>query len=85
MKDAIGLVPRVMSKTMDSTTLRSEKVSVLSSPPLLHALICYCFAAEFAVLVLDPDTKRPNAKIYKPAEINTLLAKGRLGKKEEDT
>ncbi|KZP34470.1 N-terminal nucleophile aminohydrolase [Athelia psychrophila] len=66
VKDAIGLVLRVMSKTMDSTTLGSEKL-------------------EFAVLTLDPETKQPNAKIYKPAEIDALLQKEGLGKKEEDT
>jgi len=66
VKDAIGLVLRVMSKTMDSTTLGSEKL-------------------EFAVLTVDPKTKEPNAKIYKPTEIDALLQKEGLGKKEEDT
>ncbi|KAG6895476.1 hypothetical protein C0992_001070 [Termitomyces sp. T32_za158] len=66
VKDAIGLVLRTMSKTMDSTTLSSEKL-------------------EFAVLTLDPETKQPKAKIYRPAEIDTLLVAEGLTKKDEDT
>jgi len=62
--EAVGLVLRTMSKTMDSTTLGSEKL-------------------EFATLTLDAD-KRPKAKIYKPAEIDALLAKHDLAKKDED-
>ncbi|KAJ6476045.1 nucleophile aminohydrolase [Mycena vitilis] len=66
VKDAIGLALRTMSKTMDSTTLGSEKL-------------------EFAVLTLDPVTKQPKAKIYRPAEIDALLEKEGLAKKDEDT
>ncbi|KAK0476790.1 proteasome subunit alpha type 4 [Armillaria novae-zelandiae] len=66
VKDAIGLVLRTMSKTMDSTTLGSEKL-------------------EFAVLTLDPTTKEPKAKIYRPAEIDALLESEGLAKKDEDT
>jgi len=65
VKDAIGLVLRTMSKTMDSTTLGSEKL-------------------EFAVLTLDPTTQRAKAKIYRPSEIDALLASEGL-KKEDDT
>lgn len=65
VEEAIALAIRVMSKTMDSTTLSSEKL-------------------EFAVLTLDPKTKKPRPKIYKPAEINALLDKHGLGKKDED-
>ncbi|KAJ7772660.1 nucleophile aminohydrolase [Mycena maculata] len=65
VNDAIGLALRIMSKTMDSTTLGSEKL-------------------EFAVLTLDPVTKQPKAKIYKPAEIDLLLEKEGLAKKDED-
>jgi len=64
--EAIGLVMRTMSKTMDSTTLGSEKL-------------------EFAVLTVDPVTKEPRAKIYRPAEIDALLVKHDLAKKDEDT
>ena len=42
-------------------------------------------AVEFAVLTLNKSTGQPNAKIYKPAEVDTLLAVHGLGKKEEDT
>ncbi|KDQ55833.1 hypothetical protein JAAARDRAFT_159252 [Jaapia argillacea MUCL 33604] len=66
VEEAVGLVLRVMSKTMDSTTLGSEKL-------------------EFATLTLDPATKQPKAKIYKPSEIDALLKKHDLGKKDEDT
>jgi len=40
---------------------------------------------EFAVLTLDPVTKQPKAKIYRPAEIDLLLEKEGLAKKDEDT
>ncbi|VDB95988.1 unnamed protein product [Peniophora sp. CBMAI 1063] len=63
--DAIGLVLRTMSKTMDSTTLGSEKL-------------------EFATLTLDQATKVPKAKIYRPVEIDALLKKHDLAKKDED-
>lgn len=38
---------------------------------------------EFAVLRLDADNK-PQAKIYKPAEIDALLESEGLAKKEDD-
>lgn len=66
VEEAIGLVMRTMSKTMDSTTLGSEKL-------------------EFATLTLDPVTKDPKAKIYKPSEIDAVLQKHGLAKKDGDT
>lgn len=39
---------------------------------------------EFATLTLDPTTKQPLAKIYKPAEIDVLLAKNGIEKKDDD-
>jgi 20S proteasome subunit alpha 3 len=42
------------------------------------------WTVEFAVLTLDKSTKQPHAKIYKPAEVDALLAEHGLGKKEED-
>ena len=36
-------------------------------------LIAYVLPVEFAVLTLDPATKSPRAKIYKPSEIDALL------------
>jgi len=43
------------------------------------------FTVEFAVLTLDPVTKQPRAKIYRPAEIDALLLAEGLTKKDEDT
>jgi len=40
---------------------------------------------EFAVLTLDPTTKQPKAKIYRPSEIDALLQTEGLAKKDEDT
>ena len=84
--DAIDLVLRVMSKTMDSTTLGSEK---RKSPFFFFAkgygLTISALIVEFATLTLDPTTQRPKAKIYRPAEVDALLQKQGLGKKDEDT
>lgn len=66
VSEAIALALRVMSKTMDSTTLGSEKL-------------------EFAVLEYDEVQKKPKAKIYHPSEIDALLVKHELAKKNEDT
>jgi len=63
---AIALAIQVMSKTMDSTVLSSEKL-------------------EFAVLTLDKESEAPHAKIFKPAEIDALLAKHGIEKKDEET
>jgi 20S proteasome subunit alpha 3 len=80
--EAIGLVMRTMSKTMDSTTLGSEKRMswVFLTKQRLHM----SYTVEFAVLTVDPVTKEPRAKIYRPAEIDTLLVKHDLAKKDED-
>ena len=43
------------------------------------------FVVEFAVLTVDPVTKKPNGKIYRPSEIDALLASEGLAKKDEDT
>ena len=40
---------------------------------------------EFAVLTLDPASKEPRAKIYKPSEIDALLLAEGLTKQDEDT
>jgi len=66
VEDAIGLVLRVMSKTMDSTSLGSEKL-------------------EFAVLTIDEETKQPRSKIYRPSDIDAILQKHGLAKKDEDS
>lgn len=41
-------------------------------------------AVEFAVLTLDPDTKKPKAKIYRPSEIDALLQSEGLKKEDEE-
>ena len=56
------------------------------NPHHVEALLIACaFSVEFAVLTLDPVTKAPRAKIYKPSEIDTLLAAEGLTKQDEDT
>ena len=50
--------------------------------------VTHCFVfllVEFAVLTLDPVTKAPRAKIYKPSEIDALLSAEGLTKQDEDT
>ena len=37
------------------------------------------------MITLDPETKQPKAKIYRPDEIDQLLEKEGLAKKDEDT
>jgi len=39
---------------------------------------------EFAVLTVDPETKQPKAKIYRPDEIDKLLESEGLAKKDDD-
>jgi 20S proteasome subunit alpha 3 len=84
VEEAIGLVMRTMSKTMDSTTLGSEKrtpcIFLTVRSTLMHTR-----SVEFAVLTVDPVTKEPRAKIYRPGEIDALLVKHELAKKTEDT
>lgn len=40
---------------------------------------------EFAVITLDPETKLPKAKIYRPDEIDQLLEAEGLAKKDDDS
>ncbi|KAH6897541.1 proteasome subunit alpha type 4 [Coprinopsis sp. MPI-PUGE-AT-0042] len=89
VKDAIGLVLRTMSKTMDSTTLNSEKRKCSAIVPYILSgsftdNIRDDLLVEFAVLTLDPETKQPKAKIYRPHEIDALLSSEGLTKKDED-
>ena len=51
----------------------------------LLIILDFDFIVEFAVLTLDPVTKQPRAKIYRPAEIDALLLAEGLTKKDEDT
>ena len=50
---------------------------------VIDVLFFPCLLVEFATLTLDAN-KKPKAKIYKPAEIDALLQKHGLGKKDED-
>jgi 20S proteasome subunit alpha 3 len=87
LEDAIGIVLRVMSKTMDSTTLGSEKRASSSSliPFLFFLALTHATAVEFATLTLDPAVAhKPRAKLFRPAEIDALLKKHDLAKKEDD-
>lgn len=40
-------------------------------------------AVEFATMTLDPKTKQPVAKIFRPSEVDALVQKHGLGKKED--
>jgi len=60
LEEARSLCLKVMSKTMDSTKLTSEKL-------------------EFATMTLNPETKAPLAKIYRPVELDELLRQLELG------
>jgi 20S proteasome subunit alpha 3 len=43
------------------------------------------FTVEFATLTLDPSAKhKPRAKIFRPSEIDALLKKHDLAKKEDE-
>ena len=84
VKDAIGLVLRTMSKTMDSTTLGSEKREC-SQIFFFMSLLRDYHVVEFAVLTLDAETNQPKAKIYRPSDIDALLVAEGLTKKDEDT
>ena len=53
--------------------------------PSLTCLPFLTILVEFAVLTVDPETKQPRAKIYKPSEIDALLLAEGLTKKDEDT
>ena len=95
LEEAVGLVLKTLSKTMDSTTLGSEKCECFVSlfffekrgnAVLLMCLFCFLCVClvEFATLTLDPVTKAPKAKIYRPVEVDALLKKHDLARKEED-
>lgn len=47
-------------------------------------LVSNSITVEFATLTLDSTTKQPKAKIYRPSEIDALLEKQGLAKKDED-
>ena len=88
IQEAMSLACKVLSKTMDSTTLDSEKseshiwISAIvarfsSSDP------CYFLAVEFATLSLDQSGK-PLSRIFRPTDITRLLDREGLAKKSEE-
>lgn len=46
--------------------------------------LTWASAVEFATLKLDETTGQPVAKIYRPADVDALLAKQGIGKKDGD-
>ena len=84
MKEAISLALKAMTKTMDTPTLGSERRELSGLESRVGIRTHLRRIVEFAVLTLGPD-KQPKAKIYKPAEIDTLLRSEGLAKVDEDT
>lgn len=90
MEEAVALVIKVMSKTMDSTTLGSEKREEASWTLTFYHLSVFelttflVVTVEFATMTLDKTTKQPRAKIFRPAEVDALLAKHGIAKKSDD-
>ena len=77
---ALKLAVEVLSKTMDSTSLDSEKgASWLSLAALLADIACLR-KVELATLVLDQETGQPTTHVLSPAEIDDLLKKHGLAK-----
>lgn len=97
LDEAKALALKVMSKTMDSTKLGSEKRALrLSSAAAGLALAASLRAdatpppppaptVEFATMTLDPTTQAPTAKIYRAAELDALLRQHDVGGKSEDS
>ena len=79
LDEAMGLALKVLSKTMDSTTLDSDKRALLSASLLAQRL--KLIVVEFATLTLDEVSGLPFVHIFSPAEIDALLQKEGLGKK----
>jgi 20S proteasome subunit alpha 3 len=84
LEDAVGLALKVLSKTMDSTSLDSEK---RESVPMRAIKLLLTAAAsdtvEFATMSIDKRTDKPLGKIFKPKEIDALLEKHGLAKPKE--
>lgn len=77
LEDAKALALKIMSKTMDSTKLGSEK---RKPPPCPFAIHCSSLpSVEFATMTLHAETKEPVAKIYRASELDELLRKLELG------
>jgi hypothetical protein len=61
-------------------------VKSVSDTGSLRCVTVYLFdcTVEFAVITLDPATKKPKSKIYRPAEVDVLLEKQGVMKKEDE-
>lgn len=79
VKQALGLAARVLSKTMDTTSMESDK---RTSFTMVHPILT--IAVEFAVLKLNDRTKAPQPYILTPAEIDRVLQLNDLAKAPED-
>lgn len=78
--EAVELACKVLGKTMDSTTLSSEKSALGSALVRLDKTDPRPTAVEFAVMTLDEETGLPHSHVYKPEEIDALLKKQGLAK-----
>lgn len=81
LEEAQSLCLKVMSKTMDSTKLGSEKRKSIVN---LISRFRNSRTVEFATMTLHPTTKQPLAKIYRPSELDALLRKLELGGTNEE-
>jgi 20S proteasome subunit alpha 3 len=84
LEDAKSLCLKVMSKTMDSTKLSSDKRESIRLHFERQQELTRCIV-EFATMTLQPETKQPLAKIYRPSEIDELLRQLELGGTQEES
>jgi 20S proteasome subunit alpha 3 len=85
LKQACTLAVKVLSKTMDSTTLSSEKGTNL--PPISRQETLFCLRGdwlevEFATVGKDEEGKF-SLRIWKPAEIDAMLEENELAEKKD--
>ncbi len=87
LEEAKSLALKIMSKTMDSTKLGSEKrESPFSSTlHLIRSETSQIITVEFATMTLHPKTQEPLAKIYRATELDALLRANSLGGTVEDS
>lgn len=70
LDESLGLALKVLSKTMDSTTLDSEKRECSCVSTKSASADSLNVKVELATLTLDPEIGLPRAHIFKPAEID---------------
>lgn len=73
LKEALLLAVKVLNKTMDSTSLTSDKREFVASSPILPWAYVFYFLAvvEFATLTLVGG--RPHFSVLKPEQVTHLL------------